>query len=352
MSSLRSRLSPLKAISLRIYIYYFFAAFTFVSLYFNKYIKDDNLYGYVGPYGESGIKSVLNFQAIFPTQYRILVPYMYKFLSIFLPISGNYIVYIILSFFTFFILLAFYGLLNEYFKDKTINSWIAPIILYPLVRHVFFNDGWLYYDIPTLLFMILGFTYIVKEKYNLLLLVYIIGFFNKESVAYLAAVFFIYNFKNMLNKKYIFYFLLMVLLFFVIKAFMVNTLISSKYIATEQKESLLNTSIWGIFILNIAELKNISACIRLLFLSFGGLHIFILWALVTNRLKPFRSNLYYMNFIIIPFLLSAPFLFYVTDWRDYIEIVPFITILFLIAFSTLKNSFLQPTDRLLTQKNN
>ena len=133
---------------------------------------------------------------------------------------------------------------------------------------------------------------------------------------------------------------------------LVKILVSSNYKASEQNVGLLDSGILGTLKLNLEVLRGYSTKLKLLIFSFGGLHILMFILLLNNRWKKFRSDLFSVNLVIIPFLLSAPLLFQLTDWRDYIEIVPFITILFLIAFSTLKNSFLQPTDRLLTQKNN
>lgn len=351
MQLILRKLSPFRYLQLRIYIYYLLTAFTFISLYYNKYIKDSNLYGRNEIYGEDGILAVLSHQAILPIQYRILIPYVYKFLHLFIPISGNYLLYIILTIIAFFTLIAFYYLLNEYFKDKTINSWISPIIFYPLTRHLIFNDLWFYYDTTTLLFMVLGFLFIIKEKNNWLLLIYIIGFINKESVGFLAVAFFIYNLKRILKMKNLIYFLAMVILYFAIKTLMVKTLISSNYSAAEQNVGLLNAGfgLIGTLKMNIEQLSGFSTKIRLLLLSFGGMHIFIIRLLFKNRWKQFQSNLFYINLTIIPFLIIAPFLFFIADWRDYIEIIPFITILFLIAFSTLEKSFLQPVDRLYSK---
>ncbi|MGA2669501.1 MAG: hypothetical protein ABSF32_11405 [Ignavibacteria bacterium] len=349
MESLIKKIYPFKFLPARIYIYYFLSSFTLISIYFNKYIKDDNLYGRAELYGESGIKAVLNFQAILPVQYRILIPYIFKFFSLFIPISGNYLLYIILTLVSFFTLIAFYYLLNEYFIDKTINAWISPIIFYPLIRHLLFNDLWEYYDTTTLLFLTLGFLCIVKEKHNWLLLVYVIGFLNKDSVAYLAMAFAIYNFKNILKIKYLAYFIGMVILYFGIKMIMVKTLISSHYNALEQNVGMFDSGILGALRLNLLQLQGKSEIIRLTFLSFGGMHLFILALLLKNKWKQFKSKLFYVNLVVIPYFLTAPFLFLLTDWRDYIEIIPFITILFLIASSTLEKSFLQPVDRLYSK---
>jgi hypothetical protein len=79
------------------------------------------------------------------------------------------------------------------------------------------------------------------------------------------------------------------------------------------------------------------------------MHLFILALLLKNKWKQFKSKLFYVNLVVIPYFLTAPFLFLLTDWRDYIEIIPFITILFLIASSTLEKSFLQPVDRLYSK---
>jgi hypothetical protein len=112
---------------------------------------------------------VLNFEALKPIQFRVLIPFIFKGIQsiVFLvyPIPDKALFFIITISLCYFILLSFYFLLNEYFKSKATNCWLAAIIIYPMVwNYVIMNGQFFYMDFSVLLVIILGFYAIVRKS--------------------------------------------------------------------------------------------------------------------------------------------------------------------------------------------
>jgi hypothetical protein len=100
---------------------------------------------------------------------------------------------------------------------------------------------------------------------------------------------------------------------------------------------------------NMAELTILPfhLVLRDLLLNFGGLHIFVLLFLITGLRKKYLTPLLMINLVIVPYVISVLISFSIEELRNYITIVPFITIAALIYFSTIFNSVLKPAAGLL-----
>lgn len=324
---------------LLIHIYYFMLSFTFCYLYYHKFISRADFFS---PDSSGGIYAVLNFEAVKPIQFRILVPYIFKAVQsvifIFKTIPDKALFFLITIGFCYLILFSFYFLLNEYFKSKAMNCWLASIIIYPMIwNYVIMNGQFFYMDFTILLIIILGFYCIVAEKYNWLLVVFLLGVLNHPSVGYLIIAFLLYNYRKLFKVKTIIY----------------TAAMSVMYIGTYRLMDQIFPSTAGYFIiynlprnLSLINILPIHIIIRDIVFNFGGLHFFILIFLIAGTWKRYRGPLLYVNLVIIPYVISVFINFSIEEIRNYITIIPFVLILALLFLSTFENSFLKPVDRL------
>lgn len=324
---------------LLIHIYYLMISFTLCYLYYHKLISKADFHGIES---SGGIYAVLNFEAIKPVQFRILVPYIFKAVQtvVFLvkEIPDKAIFFMITIALCYMILISFYFLLNQYFKSKAMNCWLASIIIYPMIwNYVIMNGQFFYMDFSILLIIILGFYCVVSEKYNWLVLVFFLGVLNHPSVGYLIIAFLLYNYKKLFKPKTIIY----------------AAIMSVLYIGTYRIMDAIFPATAGYFViynlprnLSLIHILPMHIIIRDLLFNFGGLHLFLIAFLIAGTWKKFRGPLLYVNLVIIPYVISVFLNFSIEEIRNYITIIPFVMILALMFLSTFQNSFLKPVDRL------
>jgi len=325
-----------------VHLFYFMSSLTFCYIYYHKFAPVADFYGKLS---SNGIYAVLKGEAVKPLQFRILIPLIFKALASVIGlvkhISDKAIFFIIIVIICYLILLSFYFLLNEHFKNKNINCWLAFVIFYPMMwNFIIMNGQFFYMDYSVLLIIILGFYFIVSEKYNWLLVVFAFGLLNHPSVGYLIPAFLLYNYKKLLAKKTIIYTIVMTVLYIGVYKFM-------DYIYPSEE---------GYFILynlprNLSLFTGILPAhilIRDAILNLGGIHLFLLLFLISGQWKKFRSPLLYANLVIFPYILSVLINFSIEEVRNYITIIPFVLILFLLYLSTFENSFLVPADKFLS----
>ena len=167
-------------------IMYLLLSITFCFLYFHKFVVDEDFYR-VG--WQSGIYTVLAFNAPKYCQFRLLFPLIFKIVAVVTHIGNKGVFFILIIAQTYIIIEIFYRILNEYFVDKTINSLLAPFILYPMVwTFIILNDIYLYYDFTMLLLILLSYLLIIKRKNFWLILLFFIGNFNHNSIAFVILI--------------------------------------------------------------------------------------------------------------------------------------------------------------------
>lgn len=326
-----------------IHIYYLMISFTLCYLYYHKLISKADFHGIES---SGGIYAVLNFEAIKPIQFRVLIPYIFKALQsivyLIKPIPDKALFFVLTIGLCYMILVSFYFLLNEYFKSRAMNCWLASIIIYPMIwNYVIMNGQFFYMDFSILLIIILGFYCIVSEKYNWLLAVFLLGVLNHPSVGYLVIAFLLYNYKKLFRLKTIIYSAAMGLMYIGIYKFM----------------DAMFPSAAGYFViynlprnLSLAHILPLHIIIRDIIFNFGGLHIFIFVFLLAGTWKRYKGPLLYVNLVIIPYVISVFINFSIEEIRNYITIIPFVLILALLFLSTFENSFLKPVERFFAFK--
>jgi hypothetical protein len=328
--------------SILIHIYYWMISFTLCYLYYHKLIVKADFYG---AESSGGIYAVLNFEAVKPVQFRILIPYLFKAMQsvvgLIKTVPDKALFFIMTIALCYLILFSFYFLLGQYFKSRAMNCWLGAIIIYPMIwNYVIMNGQFFYMDFSALLIIILGFICIVSERYNWLLAVIFLGILNHPSAGYLIIAFLLYNYRKLFRPKTIIY----------------AGIMSVMYIGIYKFMDYIFPSTAGYFVilnlprnLGLIDVLPAHIIIRDLFFNFGGLHIFILIFLISGTWKRYRSPLLYINLVIIPYVLSVLINFSIEEIRNYIAIIPFVIILALLFLSTFENSFLRPVDRLFTQ---
>ncbi|HEY3251858.1 MAG TPA: hypothetical protein VGK25_12170, partial [Ignavibacteria bacterium] len=100
--------------------------------------------------------------------------------------------------------------------------------------------------------------------------------------------------------------------------------------------------------LGIADIVPPHILVRDFFFNFGGLHFFILILFLSGLWRRYKGPMLYINLIIILYVLSVLVNFSIEEIRNYIAIIPFVLITALLFLSTFQNSFLKPTDKVLS----
>lgn len=335
MNLLNKKIPSEKYPALIIHIYYLLISVTFCYLYYHKFITDADFYG---ADSSGGIYAVLKYQAIKPIQYRLLIPFIFKAISIVKIMPDKALFFVLTIGLTYFTLLAFYFLLSSYFLSKAHNCWLSPIIIYPMIwNYIIMNGQFFYMDFSVLLIIVLGFYFIVTRQYNFLLLIFLLGVLNHPSVGYLIIAFLLFNYNKLLKVRTIFYSLAMALI----------------YVGYYSLMDRIFKNTEGYFVIfnlyrnlsMFAELKR-HIVARDLLLNFGGLHFFVLIFFLSGQWRKYRGPLLYVNLVIIPYVISVVVSFSIEEIRNYIAVIPFIMILSLIFLSTFENSFLKPVPAL------
>lgn len=324
-----------------IHIYYWLVSITFAYLYYHKFVNRADFYS---PDSSGGMYAVVNFEAIKPIQFRILIPFIFKAAKLLTGIPDKMLFFLLTIVITYLILLGFYFLLNQYFKSRALNCWLSPIIIYPMIwNFVIMNGQFFYMDFSLLLIIVLGFYAIVSEKFNLLILVFILGVLNHPSVGYLILAFLFYRYNLLFKPKTIIYTLVLVII----------------YIGYYKTMDTIFEKTEGYFVifnlirnLSIGSLIPAHIIARDLLLNFGGLHIFLFVFLFAGNWKRYIRPMLFINLTIIPYFLSVLISFSVEEIRNYIAIIPFVLILALVYLSSFPNSFLKPVERIKVEPEN
>jgi hypothetical protein len=314
------------------FIFYLLLSITFCFLYFHKFITDQDFYetGW-----KSGIVTVLTFKAPQYAQFRLLLPLVFKIVSIVTHLSNKGVFFVLIIAQTFLILEIFYRILNEYFIDKTVNSLVAALILYPMVwNFTILNDYSLYYDFTSMLLILIAFLCILKGKNLWMIVIFIIGNFNHDSIGFVIVMYLLYNYKRLFKKETIIYTFLLSFIFIALKVAFHFLFISNPsepfwFRAPRNVEIFYKTPPYYL--------------IRDFLLFFGALHLFILLNIkrIWNQMP---SGKLFISLTLIPYLIVMFMLHNFDEARDYVVAIPFIIIPFMIYLSTFPNSILKRAE--------
>lgn len=315
-------------------VYYFLTSLTFCYVYYHKIGVRSDFYS---PESSSGIISVINFEAIKVIQYRLFVPFLYKLLSLFIPLPVNAVYFILLVLLCFAVIYIFYRLLNEYFTDRKINALIAPVIIYPMVwNFIILNGQSFYVDFSNLIFVLLGYYFIIKKMDIALLITIFIGSLNHDSIGFLIPMYLLFNYKKIFTGRVIVITMLLVLIIAGIKAILSEVFINNFGLSFRWNH------IRNFYLIN--ELP-ITHTIRNIFLIFGGLHLIVFASIKNPVWKKISGPRSMINMTFIPYVIIIFFIHSIEEARNYITAIPFIIIPFLIYLSSLNGNFLKLKEK-------
>ncbi|MBI3366538.1 hypothetical protein HY041_02840 [Candidatus Roizmanbacteria bacterium] len=227
---------------------------------------------------------------------------------------------------------------TEYFENKKVALYLAPVILYPILfNYILLNQSFQYYDFTSILIFTAGLYFIIKENYTALLITFMLGLVNKESIVYLIFSYTLFNYKSIFTKKIVLRTALLCIIFVVYKLIL-GYIFRSNTGDTFEIGYDVNVHVFKNFFNNRVYQKDI-------LLNFGGLYIFVLLLFVTGRFRKFPyPKKVYIHLTFIPYILLGVFLIYFSEVRVYIELIPMVTTLFMIYLSTFPKLWLKPKE--------
>lgn len=308
-----------------IHLSYFLLSFTFCFLYYYKVIKPAN---FDAP---TAINSILTFSTYKPFQYRLLIPFIFKIISLPGLLPPKILFLFLSTIIVYFIIIIYRLILEEYFPGNKLNVILAVLILYPMTwNYVLLNQLFSFYDFSSILFYTLAMYLVLKEKFGMLLIVFVIGLINKETIAFIIPAFIFYHYKKLFNKDVILKTGVLVLIFVLFKGLMY-------YIFRNNPGNFVEIAVKG----NIDMLKNLFQnyiYMKNIFLNFGVMYIFA----VLLAVKLFRGveipgisrEKIYINYVFVIYLILGIYIIYFTEVRVYTELMPMLTTLFILYLST------------------
>lgn len=317
------------------HVLYLMAAFTFCFIYHHKIVSHSDFYS--DEYG--AILKVLNIEAIRSIQYRLLIPAIFKIISLPALLPNNAIFFLIMLGFVYLTIIVFYRLLGVYFVNREFNYISALLIIYPMIwNFVAINTIFFFVDCAVIFFMLLSLYFIITEKNNWLLLAFFLGAANHYSIGFVIPVFLLYNYNRILKKDTILYTIFMIIImvsYFIILRLIFPNLPEIKddgFVAWRLDDA------WQ----TIVNYKK-HLLVRDLFVNMGGLHFFALLFLLSGIWKKFKLQYITVYLIIMPFVLFALFRFgiRIEEMRNFIPLIPFVIIPAMLYFSSFNSEFLK-----------
>ncbi len=278
----------------------------------------------------NSMNAVASYQTSKPYQFRLLMPVLFDFFKPIAMLYGKYLYSAYNVVIVYLIQVVYYKLLCRYFRNKNLLLWITPVILYPILwNFIILNESFQYYDFTAILLTVFALYFITRNNFTGLVVIFILGILNKETIGYLIFSYMLYNYKIIFTRKII-----------------INTAILGVIIVGGKL--LLNYAFRnnpgdpfevGYYenIKIVSELLSNKVLLKHLALNFGGLYIFVILLFATGAWRKYPDRrLIYMNLTIIPFYIFGIYVTYITEVRVYTELIPMITTLFLIYLSTIK----------------
>lgn len=285
----------------------------------------------VAPYdwnAPNSMNAVGTFETSKPYQFRLLMPLVFGFFKPVAMLYGKYLYSAYNAAIVFLLQVVYYKLLCRYFRNKRLMLWIAPVILYAMLfNYVLLNGSFQYYDFTAILLTVWGLYFITRENFTGLLIIFILGVINKETIGYLIFSYMLYNYKIIFTKK-------IILNTAVLSAIFIGAKLYLNYVFRNNPGDPFEVGYYeNIRIVN--ELFSNKTLFRNLALNFGGLYIFVILLFVTGAWRKIPDKrLVYVNLAIVPYYLFGIYITYITEIRVYTELIPMITTLFLIYLST------------------
>jgi len=311
-----------------IHLSYFLLSFTFCFLYYYKVIKPANFDA------QSAINTILTFSTYKPFQYRLLIPFIFKILSLPGLLPPKILFLFLSTVIVYFIIVVFRLILEEYYPEGKLNVILAVIILYPMTwNYILLNQLFAYYDFSSILFYTLAMYYVLKNNFKLLLVVFFIGLLNKETIVFIIFAYMFFRYKQLFNKETILNTGILIAIFVLYKTLLF-------YIFRNNPGSIMEIAYRG----NIETLKNLFynyIYIKNIFLNFGAIYVFAILLIIKllrrNEMSGIRREKIYINFVFIIYMLLGIYIIYFSEVRVYSELMPMLATLFIVYLGNFVN---------------
>ena len=323
-----------------IHIIYLLAAFTFCYLYHLKIVAHADFYNH----DYAAILKVINIEAIRSIQYRVLVPLIFKVISLFGLLPDKGIFFLIMLGFTYLTITVFYRLLCVYFENKVFNSFAALSIIYPMIWNFFaINTIFFFVDTAVVFFMTLCLYLVVTGNNRLLLAAFFLGTANHYSIGFIIPVYLLYNYRCLFKKETILY--TAALVFILIGYFAVMRILLPDLSSLKDDGFV----VWDLS-KAVQAFKDYYKphMVRDIIFTWGGLHFFALMCLLSGAWKTYKRGYIAVYLTVFPFILFALLRFgiRIEEMRNYIPFIPFVIIPALIYISKFTGGLLKPNKEI------
>ncbi len=313
-----------------VHIFYFVAAAAMSFVYYHKIIEPVDFY--TDEYG--GVFRVLNLDAVSTIQFRFLVPLLIGVLHYTLDISPKALMWFYTIIFIYLTFIAFYRIINTYFKNEIFNSLIVMLIIYPLSWNLIaVNEIFFFTDTSSLFFMMLSLYFVLTRNYKFLIPVFFLGVVNHYSIGFIIPAFLLFNYKTIFKTTIIKY---TAILFFLYSGYYIIAKLMLPELPPERDDGFLLAD----FERNFHHLKISPGhlILRDIFFNFGGIHIFTILFYFTPIWKKVKKEytLYNLTILIFVLMTLSGFGLYSEELRCYVPVLPFLIIpamLFLSQFA-------------------
>jgi hypothetical protein len=265
-------------------------------------------FGHAIEWKQAPLEKTIRFEADTPFQYRVLAPLVIRAIILTTPIDAYAASTILTVVWTFFSLLAFRILLRTFFSNAG-ASFGALLLAYAMYwNYAVFGIWRMPFDLPAILLFTLGLFALVRQRWVLFYLAFVLGALNRETILVLSVAFIFLSWKRA-EPTFVWKHVGVQLgLWMLIRA----TLI---VIFRNNQGGQFQTQ----FAANISNLMSGMPTIPLL-LSFGGLWLpaFLGWRAVDNRIRR-------LLLVTIPFAGVMVIVGNLHELRIYNELVPIIS---------------------------
>lgn len=316
-------------ISVGFHILYLLLAAGFTYLYYKRAILVTDLHS------PSSLSAASSFTAFKPFQFRLLVPLLFEPLKLIGYEPGRTALALFSGIVVYLTIVVQQKILSRYFKAGFAVSLLAASVLYPMVwNYIVFNRSFMYYDLTAIMLFSLGLYFILTERFIPLVFVFVVGLINKETIIYLAFAYVLFNYKGIFNRKILLNIGIFAVVFLVFKLVLFYLFRNNP---GDNVEICFMTNLW-IF----EDLFTNLQYTKVVFLNFGGLYLFMLLYLISGRWKlyPDRRKVL-LNFVLFVYMAAGVIIVYLTEIRVYSELIPIVTIFFVLFLSTFRYFNLQ-----------
>jgi len=325
------------------HLFYLMAAFTFCFLYHHKVVSQSDFYN--DEYG--AILKVLNMEAIRSIQYRILVPLIFKLISLPFHLPNKAVFFVIMFVFTYLTFLAYFRLLCVYFANKSFNYIAALLIIYPLTWNLIaINTIFFFVDTAVIFFMTVCLYLVITKKHIHLLLAFLPGVMNHYSIGFIIPVFLLFNYRHVFKKETLITAVAMILIIIGYFGIMRMLFPNLPEYRDDGFVAWYPDAAWQA----ITGYKK-HLLIRDLAVNLGGLHIFALLFIISGAWKKIKNEYAAIFLIVIPYLIFALLRFgiRIEEMRNYVPLIPYIIIPAMIYFSYFNPGLLKISEEAAKQ---